>query len=254
MPTVTVRVYAELNDFLPAGRRQRAFVRRVSGTPSVKDLVESLGVPHPEIDLILIDGEPVDFAAPVPDGARIAVYPRLIMLDDGAPSHLMPPPPSPPRFVVDGHLGRLARYLRLLGFDTRYDVAADDPSLARASATEERLLLTQDVGLLRRSSVRCGYRVRASDPHRQLVEVARRYDLLPRAEPFRRCLRCNGLLAPVSREAVLDRLEPLTRRHYDRFWRCEDCGRVYWEGSHHRHLLELIAWLRGEVAPGAGDE
>ena len=246
MPSVTVRCYGELNDLLPALVRQRSFLHRFSGAPAVKDLIESLGVPHTEVDLILLDGEPAGFASPLTDGARLAVYPRFTTLDPGAP-RLMPPFPRPPRFVLDGHLGRLARYLRLLGFDTRYDPNGDDAGLARVAAAEARVLVSQDRGLLKRREVTHGYFVRASDPRLQVIEVARRFDLLDAAEPFRRCLRCNGTLEPVPREEVLDRLEPATRRYYQRFWRCDRCGQVYWQGSHYRRMLALIAWLRGEL-------
>jgi uncharacterized protein with PIN domain len=253
MPSVAVRFYGELNDFLPVERRQRPVVHRFSGTPSVKVLIESLAVPHPEVDLILLDGEPVDFAVPVPDGARLAVYPRFRALDPG-PARLTPPDPDPPQFVLDGHLGRLARYQRLLGFDTRYDPAAAGAALARRATAEGRILLTQDRGLLERREVSRGYLVRASDPRRQLLEVVRRFDLLGAAEPFCRCLRCNGLLDPVPRDAVLDRLEPKTHRYYDRFWRCDGCGRVYWQGSPYQCMRALVGWLRRELEPDAPED
>lgn len=253
MATVTVRCYGPLNDLLPAERRGRSFSVAIHGAPSVKDLVESLGVPHTEVDLILIDGEPVGFGTPVPPGARLAVYPRFAALDLDPLPRLRPPEPCPRRFVLDGHLGRLARYLRVLGFDTVYDPAANDPELARIAAEEDRILLTQDRGLLKRREVTHGYLVREADPRRQLVEVALRFDLLDDADPFRRCLRCNGRLLPVAREDVLDELKPLTRRYYDRFWRCAGCGQVYWEGSHYQRMLALIAWLREQVEAEAGN-
>ena len=241
---VAVRCYAALNDFLPPARRQVTFDHAFAGRPAVKDLIEALGVPHPEVDLILADGSPVDFAHPVRDGERISVYPRFASLDV-APLALARPPDLPEaRFVLDTHLGKLASYLRLLGFDTLYGTDCDDDTLARLAAGEARILLTRDRGLLKRGAVTHGYYVRATDPERQLVEVLRRFDLAGALAPFRRCLRCNGLLTPVRKEEVAERLPPKTRQYYDEFQRCQACGRIYWPGSHYRRMRRFVERVR----------
>lgn len=250
MDAVTIRFYAELNDFLPRQRRQVPFTTPLSRRTSIKDLIESLGVPHTEVDLILVDGVSVGFDYLVQPGDRISVYPVFESFDIAPLARLRPAPLREPRFVLDTHLGKLAAYLRLLGFDTLYRNDYDDATLARISASERRILLTQDRGLLKRSIVTHGYYVRAAAPTDQVVEVVRRFDLARLVEPFGRCLRCNGRLHPVPKAAVLDRLPPRTRQEHHRFWQCEGCGRVYWKGSHYDRLRRLIATLL-ERAPTA---
>lgn len=250
MIEVIVRVYGPLNDFVPAHRRQVPCVHVVDGHPSVKDVIESLGVPHPEIDLILVNGVSVPFDHAARNGDRIAVFPQFIALDIRMLSRVRPRPLEMIRFVADGHLGKLARHLRLLGVDTAYRVDADDTTLAEVAQREGRILLTRDQGLLKRRAVAHGYFIRETRPQRQLVEVLRRFgplDLLP----FSRCLRCNDLLRVVPKSAVDAMLLPRTRQHYDHFEICGGCGRVYWKGSHWKRLQHAIDVARGEAEGGA---
>lgn len=241
---VWLRCYAGLNDFLPPDRRQRRFAQPVAGRAAVKDVIEAAGIPHPEIDLILVNGEPAGFARLVQAGDTISVYPAFTTLDIAPLGRLQPAPLSPPRFVLDTHLGKLAAYLRLLGFDTLYWNDASDETLAHLAATGPRLLLTRDRGLLKRGNVTHGSYVRATAPRRQLREVVERFDLLGQARPFSRCPRCNGLLAAVDKAAVLTRLPPRTRHAYADFYRCQDCDGLYWPGSHVERVRRLIAELR----------
>lgn len=243
MAQITIRCYAELNDFLPPERRQVPFVHDVSGRASVKDVIEALGVPHTEVDLILVNGQPAPFDYLIRGGERISVYPVFESLDISPVERLRRKPLRETRFVLDAHLGKLASSLRLLGFDTLYRPDYDDATLAALSAGDHRILLTRDRGLLKRRAVTHGYYIRADDPDEQLVEVVRRFDLAASAEPFTRCPRCNGSLVPVAKEAVIDQLEPKTRRYYDEFQRCADCGQIYWKGSHYQRLALRIQRL-----------
>lgn len=243
MPWVQCRFYAELNDFLPPKKRQVTFAHEVKGRSSVKDVIESLGVPHTEVDLILVNGESVDFGYLVQEGDRIAVYPVFETIDITPILKVRPRPLREPRFVVDGHLGRLAAYLRMLGFDTLYRNDFSDADLARLSAEEGRILLTRDRGLLKRSQVTHGYCLRNTAPRAQVEEVLERFDLAGLVQPFRRCLRCNGLLQPVAKAEVWDRLPPRTREEHDEFHRCQDCGQIYWKGSHYQRMARLIDHL-----------
>jgi uncharacterized protein with PIN domain len=152
-----------------------------------------------------------------------------------------PQPLREPRFVLDTHLGRLAAYLRLLGFDTVYRNDCADEELARLSSSEGRILLTRDRGLLKRGLVTHGYCIRDTNPRQQLIEVLRRFDLCQAVAPFRRCIRCNGSLQPVSKEAISHRLLPRTRQYYDEFHICQGCDRIYWQGSHYRRMQQFIA-------------
>lgn len=239
MPQVTFRFYAELNDFLPL-QRGRDVAYRFARRASVKDAIEALGVPHTEVDLILVNGVSVDFGYRIQPGDRISVYPTFESIDITPLVRLRPHPLREPRFVLDVHLGKLATYLRLLGFDCLYTNDAHDGDLARISSQESRILLTRDRGLLKRGVVSHGYFVRAIEPLAQTIEVARRFDLFDRVQPFHRCVRCNGLVTPVPKATVLDQLLPKTRLYFDKFHRCETCGRVYWRGSHYERMQRIV--------------
>jgi uncharacterized protein with PIN domain len=234
------RFYAELNDFLPRERRFSDFGHAFDGHPSIKDTIEALGVPHTEVDLILANGESVDFSYQLQDDDRISIYPVFENFDITPIQRLRPRPLRVVRFVLDTHLGRLAAYLRLLGFDTLYRNDADDPELARISRDEQRVLLTRDRGLLKRSIVTHGYYIRETDPQKQVVEVVLHFDLFRVIEPFRRCLRCNGVLEEVSKDEISSQLPPLASQSFDEFRRCQGCGKVFWKGSHYERMAQLI--------------
>ena len=241
-----MRVYGSLNDFLPAHRRQVTWPQAVDGHPTVKDLIESLGVPHPEIDLILVNGVSVPFDYVVQSADRIAVFPQFMIVDIRTLTRVRPRPLDRIRFVADVHLGKLARHLRLIGLDTAYRADADDAALAELADREGRILLTRDQGLLKRRMVAHGYFIRETHPHRQLVEVLRRFGPLD-LQTFSRCLRCNDVLREVPKSSVDAALLPRTRQHYDRFTACGGCGRIYWTGSHWKRLTHAIDAAREEA-------
>ncbi len=239
MAQVHIRLYGSLEDFLPARRRGQTITLTFRGAQSVKHLLETLDVPHPEIGQVLVNGIPADLGYLAQPGDSIEAYPT----PNGHP------PGEEIRFALDGHLGRLAAYLRLLGFDTWYRPQVEDGALARLTATEHRILLTRDRGLLKRKVIRHGYWVRSLDPQDQIREVVERFGLREHAQPFRRCLACNGLLEPVEKAQILDRLEPLTQRYFHEFHRCPQCGRIYWKGSHYQRLRRLVQSLLAPTEP-----
>jgi uncharacterized protein with PIN domain len=240
MSRATFRFYAELNDFLPPSRRGIAFEHVFSGRPSVKDAIESLGVPHGEVDLVLLDGESVEFTAPLTDGARVSVFPMFESVDISSIARVRPEPLRETRFVLDVHLGRLAAYLRMAGFDTCWRNDCRDEELARISQAERRILLTRDRDLLKRSAVTHGYWMRQTQPRKQFLEVLRRFDLFRSVAPFTRCLRCNQLLRPVDKSQIESELPPRVRERHAEFKTCPSCHRIYWKGSHHERMKELI--------------
>lgn len=248
---VDVRAYAELNDFLEPGSRGVTARRPFRPHQTVKDVLEAMGIPHTEVDLILVNGAPVDFAYRPAVGDRIAAYPMFEALDIGSTARLRPVPLRDPRFVVDVNLGRLAWLLRVLGFDVWWSSDADDQTLADISLSQQRILLTRDRGLLKRRTITHGLFVHAEDPEEQALEVIRRLDLRERLAPLTRCMRCNGRLIPVTKDQVIEDLQPLTRRHYDEFSRCAECGQIYWPGSHHARLVSLVERLRDKLGPTA---
>lgn len=246
---VELRFYEELGDFLPPERRGRSFTYPLRRRTSVKDLIEALGVPHTEVDLILADGASVGFDHRVRAGERIAVYPLFESLDIAGLTRVRPEPlraDQPPRFVCDVHLGTLARYLRLAGFDTVWRNDLDDAELAGISARDKRVLLTRDRGLLQRRIVQHGVFVRDDNPRSQFAQVCRRLDLRTLVRPFGRCARCNGRLAPVAKARIAHHLAPKTRRYYQRFWQCDSCGQIYWRGGHYDHIRHLLAAMTAD--------
>lgn len=240
--------YGKLNVFLPRGKRQVSFTHYFKERSSIKDMIEALGVPHPEVDYIEVNGKPVDFSYIVANGdacgkskaLRINVYPVSASTSVTPTLRVGPPHLDVACFVLDIHLGKLATSLRMLGFDTLYRNDYSDEELARISATQERILLTRDKGLLMRSLVTHGYYVRETDPKRQVVEVLRRFALFNSVNPFQRCLRCNGLLEAVDKELLADQIPPTTRLHINEFHRCQKCGQIYWKGSHYERMQQFI--------------
>ena len=243
MACARFRFYAELNDFLPPARRKVEFEHCFDRRASIKDMIESFGVPHPEIELILVNGKSVDFDYIVADRDRISVYPVFERLDVSPLVRLRDRPLREPRFVVDANLGRLARYLRLLGFDCLYQNSYSDDNVARISQQQARIVLTRDRRLLQRKIISHGLFVRATQPRQQVREVMQRLDLYALSRPFSRCTRCNGSLEPVDKGAIAQQLQPKTRRYYDDFLMCSQCGQLYWQGSHHRRTQQLVEYF-----------
>lgn len=240
----TLRFYAELKELLPKDLRSGTVTRTFDVPGSVKDMIEACGVPHTEVDLIVVDGRSVDFSYLVNDREYISVFPVFESLDITSIVKVRPVPLRTVRFVVDDHLGRLAGFLRLLGFDTLYDRDWDDPELVRISTSEQRILLTRDVGLLKHGSITHGCHVRSTDPREQVTEVVRRLHLTRHLAPFTRCTTCNGELVQVAKDEIAHRLPPKTRRHVDEFQVCASCDKIYWQGAHHSELYRIVTAAR----------
>lgn len=234
--------YAQLNDFLPPDRRGRSLCYRFKGNPGIKDPIEALGVPHTDVESILVAGQAVDFSYRLQAGDRVAVFPK--MAGSATPAKaLRGPLPSPARFVVDANLGRLAKYLRLLGFDCLYRNDYRDAEVADIAAAAGRIALTRDRRLLFAKRIEHGYWVRAVEGVAQTGEVLQRFTLNGEIAPFSRCPQCNGILISVPKGDILHRLEPKTRLYYHAFKHCIGCGRIYWRGSHIDNLLQRLSGL-----------
>lgn len=240
MASATFRFYQELNDFLPPARRQREFTCSCARAATTKHMIEALGVPHTEVELILVNGESCGFDRLLKDGDRVAVYPRFEAMDVTPLLRVRGHPLRDTRFVADAHLGGLAHMLRMLGFDTLYDNHFDDDDMAAIVEREGRILLSRDRELLKRRGISHGCYLHAQKPEQQLREIVERLDLARSARPFTRCLHCNAPLRPVDKASVMDRLPPRVREYYERFSTCDQCGRVYWEGSHWRNMRRIL--------------
>jgi uncharacterized protein with PIN domain len=234
------RFYEELNDFLPRERRKRDFGYRCARAATIKNAIEALGVPHTEVELILVNGESVDFGYLVHDRDRISVYPKFEALDIRELLRVRDEPMRVIRFVADAHLGGLARLLRMLGFDTLYSNEFTDGQIRAISQIEARVALTRDRELLKCRTITHGCFVHSLRPQDQLREVVDRLQLTASARPFTLCLHCNLPLIFIDREAVADRLPPRVAAVYQRYSWCEGCDRIYWEGSHWQRMRELL--------------
>lgn len=237
MPSAQFLFHGELNDLLPSAMRGKSITQTFQGSPGVKHVIEALGVPHTEVRSLTANGKPVDIGYQLNDGDQIEVFSGFEALADD----------EEPRFILDVHLGQLAAYLRMLGFDAKYDKEWDDPELAAIAEVEQRILLTRDRRLLMRGKVERGRCIRSLDSREQVMEVLQHFQLEGRVEPFRRCLRCNGELLPVDKDDVQEEIGPLTRQYYDEFRRCTSCGQVFWKGSHFDRMNGFIESLLDEL-------
>jgi len=246
MASALFRFYEELNDFLPPAQRKCNIALTFSPPTPVKHLIETIGVPHTEIELILINGESVGLNQLVADGDRVSVYPMFESLDISPLLKIREQSLREPCFIADAHLGKLARYLRMLGFDTLYDNDLGDQSLAKISAEQHRILLTSDRALLMHRIVTHGIYVRKGTPLQQLKNLVSRLDLANCICPFSRCMRCNGKLNAVAKSVIEDGLQANTRRVFNEFRQCQACGQVYWKGSHYQRMQQIIEGFRSD--------
>jgi uncharacterized protein len=240
---VTFRFYEELNDFLPQTVRKRSFRFDCDRVVPVRSAIESLGVPHTEVDLILANGSSVDFEYVLREGDYVSVYPKFESFDITGLSLLRPEPLRCPRFIADVHLGKLARWLRLLGLDTVYRNDLEDRVIVQIAGDEQRIILTRDLGILKSREVDRGYFIRSLDPVSQAREVVQRFDLRRRLNPFSLCMECNHPLRKVSKKSIEDRIGERTRKYYNTFYLCQGCGRIFWKGSHYRRLKARIGMI-----------
>lgn len=236
----TFRFYEELNDFLPKEKRKRQFEYCLKLNQTVKDAIEAIGVPHTEVDLIIINGESAGFAYHPQHADFISVYPVFESFNIKSVVKLRPKPLRVTKFVLDVHLGKLCKYLRMLGFDTFYHNHLEDSEIIKISITQKRIILTRDIGILKNGKVTHGYWLRSQNPREQIQEVIKRFDLLKDIKPFNRCTVCNGLVRNVDKEKVTDLLEPGTKKYYHQFFQCESCLKIYWEGSHYEKMNTFI--------------
>ncbi|WP_055492287.1 Mut7-C RNAse domain-containing protein [Streptomyces sp. TP-A0356] len=229
-PEIHVEFSPELGLFVPHGRRGRATKVVTDGASTLGHVVESLGVPLTEVGALVVDGRDVPVSHVPTAGESVAVRPV------DRPQRV---PGAPLRFLLDVHLGTLARRLRLLGVDTAYEASdIGDPALAARSAAEQRVMLSRDRGLLRRRELWAGAFIYSTRPEDQLRDVLDRF--APELRPWTRCTACNGLLRDATKEEVADQLEGGTQRSYDVFAQCRECGRAYWKGAHHEQLEAIV--------------
>lgn len=241
------RFYAELNDFLARSRKFRTFSYPFFGKPSVKDAIEAIGVPHTEVDLILVNHKSVDFFYHLQDADFISVYPVFELLDISPLTHLRPEPLRKTKFILDVNLGKLARKLRLLGFDSLYSNRYEDKDIIETALAEKRIILTRDIEILKDKRLTHGYWVRSVYPEIQTEEVVKKFDLYSSIKAFKICMICNGKIVPVAKDKITNRLLPNTRKAFETFFICSACGKIYWQGSHYKRMNEFIQKIKKET-------
>ncbi|WP_026464162.1 Mut7-C RNAse domain-containing protein [Adhaeribacter aquaticus] len=235
-----------LNDFLPKGKKNNWIKYSFSNLPAVKDAIEAIGIPHPEVDIIRVNKSPANFATLLQPGQNVEVFPKNLKEKWPEPFSLLTEPPLPIRFIVDVHAGKLAKSLRMLGFDTYYDKFYEDKTIARIAESENRVVLTRDIGLLKHKVIKWGYWLRSQHLEEQLAEVVNYYHLKLYFQPFTRCLTCNSPISPVPKEVVWEKLLPKTQLHFQEFYTCNNCHQVFWKGSHYDHMLTFIQKLENK--------
>jgi len=244
MPTLHFRFYEELNDHLPAEKRKKGFFHYFVEFLTVGEALQSFGVPLEEVDLLLVDGRSVDFSWRIRDDIAVSVYPMFESMDIGSLTKLPSRPLRQVRLVLDCHLGKLARHLRLLGFDSLYNKDSDDEELITYMEKEKRIILTRNREILKQKRVTHAYCVHEENPADQTVEIINRLDLINAIQPFTRCLECNTPLEKIKKQDIQDMLPPLIQRDFDLFYHCRGCGRNYWQGSHFKDMQHFVDQIR----------
>ncbi|WP_256335480.1 Mut7-C ubiquitin/RNAse domain-containing protein [Halanaerobium congolense] len=242
-----LRFYGYLNKFIDPEQKnlqlvdQRYYLHHYRGRQTIKDRIESLGIPHPEVALILRNSQAIDFSYLVQPGDFFSVYPHLYNLKLPTAKSLLPKYPAKPKFILDVHLGKLARYLRRFGFDTAYRNDYQDQEIVEQAVRDKRIILSRDLGLLMRKKVKWAKFIWHDDPQVQLKEVFLRFNLdqyYPGQES--RCVNCNSKLIEIKKEEIIERLEPKTKKYFEKFKYCQQCDKIYWKGSHFEETEELL--------------
>lgn len=239
----TFRIYAELNDFLSIEKKHQPFTLALKTPVSVREAIESLGIPLSEVDLILINSQPATFKQSLHEHDYISVYPVFESFDISGISKIRRKPLRETRFILDAHLGKLAKYLRMLGFDTLYENDFGDQEIIDIAYKENRIILTRDKLLLRSKKVDHGYYVRETEKHAQLIEIVKKFDLYSQFRSFTRCMTCNAGLVKKEKEEIIDKIDADTARIFSEFFYCPICDKVFWKGSHFERMEKLILSL-----------
>lgn len=245
MSKATFTFHGALNFFLPRRQKNKTVIQEFNWRATIKDMTEAIAPPHPEIELIVVNGESVNWAYIVQDGDVVDVYPDFDAVDIDNKIQLLPDYQGKPKFILDTHLGRLAAYLRMMGFDTLYRNDYEDDVLAEVSAAENRILLTRDIGVLKRGIVTHGYFVRNTEPKLRLHEISERYHLSNFVAPFGRCMSCNGDLQMISKDAIREHIADDTYEAFDEFQQCQSCEKIFWKGSHYEKMQKLVDEVLG---------
>ena len=240
LKTISIRCYAELNDFLPFERKQRNFTLSLKTPVTVAEVIELLSIPFSEVDLVMVNSQPVERSHRLFNNDYVSIYPTFETFDISSLKTTQKQPLRITRFIVDAHLGKLAKYLRMLGFDTLYKNDYGDMEIVEIAKEKERIILSRDKLLLKSPRVNHGYYVRATEKRNQLIEVVEKFDLYSQFKSFTRCMTCNTVLLLKSKETIRNLIDPDIHRCFNEFFFCPLCNKVFWKGSHFERMERLI--------------
>ena len=247
MARATLRFYEELNDFLPRHRQKTDFEVEIKGKRSIKDMIEALGLPHKEIDLILVNEKSVDFTYILQDGDRISVYPVFESLNIEDVTRLRKLPLRKTKFIADINLGHIVKYMRILGFDVCFDPLLSHLHIIQISSKENRIVLTKSKNLLKFKDITHGIFIRPGTTEEQVRGIIDFLDIKDNVKPFSRCLRCNSLLKHISKESIDDRIPPKTKVFCDEYSYCKSCDKIYRKGTHFTKMKRVIDRILGQA-------
>jgi len=246
--TILLRFYEELNDFLSLEKRKIWFECHFSDNPTIKDIIESMGVPPSEVDLILVNGQSVNFSYAPKNDDKVSIYPVFESFDISTVSRLRAQPLRDPKFILDAPLGKLTKYLRLLGFDALYqDTESHDfspSSIDQIGKKDKRIILTRDKNVLKKKIITHGYLIKAVDPKKQVEEVISRFDLFSKIKPFSLCLKCNVKIVPIEKNKIANKLPSIISRHFNKFTLCPQCKRIYWQDIHYQTMVAFVRQIK----------
>jgi uncharacterized protein len=242
MINVTFKFQGNLKDHLPLTKRVGSYSTVVTPRSSVKDAIQSQHVPRVEIDYLKVNGKVAPFTILLHENDEIEVWPKN-NFENG--DRLIPPYSNPISFLLDVHLGRLAGYMRLCGFDTAYfNIDISDTELVKQATLENRILLSCDRFLMMRNNLKWGYVVRSRDPKKQLIEVLKYFDLKDKSEPFIRCMSCNGELIKAKIGTIENKAPPRVLKRFEDhahlYTECDSCGKLFWPGDHYTKMVVLL--------------
>jgi len=249
MPEATFRFYEELNDFLPKHKRKTDFRAGFQGKRSIKDMIEAIGVPQTEIDLVLVNGESLDFSYILKDGDRVSVYPVFESLNIENATRLRKIPLRRTKFIADTHLGDIVKYMRALGLDVHFDPSISSRKIIEISMEEDRIILTKSRNLLKFKEVTHGIFIRPGTCEEQIRRIVDYLDIRDQIRPFSRCLHCNSLFRSIPKESIAHRIPPKTKELCDKYVRCESCARIYWKGTHYVSMQKVVDRIMGQLKP-----
>jgi len=240
MIKVYYRFYEELNKYLPEEKHKVWFEVKYEKRISVLNALHIFNIPQKKVDLLLVNQKSKGFDYVLKNNDRISVYPVFELFDITDLTKVREKPLRNIKFVCDVHLGKLCKYLRMLGFDTLYSNQNKPNDIVKISNNDNRIVLSKDYSYNKNKNITHFYWVRSSDSREQLKDLIRKMQLVKSINPFTRCIICNDYIKEIDKNKVKDRLLPNTNKFFNKFYICRTCDKIFWKGSHYEDMVEFI--------------